>query len=170
MDSASITLVLVFEASTTREGQDREPEGTFDCHLNRKIMLSKLNDDSSTNDLWIWLVDAYRYVDSRCSMSALKNEIDGSLSSGFWGVWFHQNCMLGDSFLTALNKMKQTDQHQHSDGLLPEFYAMTQKHNEPIEGCAVRLDMAAGKVQLQSREALQGTPEEQGRLLVDCLL
>ena len=48
-------------------------------------MLSKLNDDSSTNDLWIWLADAYRYVDSGCSMSALKNEINRSLSNGFLG-------------------------------------------------------------------------------------
>ena len=30
--------------------------------------------------------------------------------------------------------------------------------------------MAAGKVQLQSQEALGGTSEEQERLLVDCLL
>ena len=78
--------------------------------------------------------------------------------------------MLGDSILTALNKMKQTDQQQHSDRLLKEFYAMTQKHNKPIGWYAVRLDMAAGKVQLQSREALGGAPEEWGRLLVDCLL
>ena len=40
--------------------------------------------------------------------------------------------MLGDSVLTALEKMKQTDQQQHSDGLLQEFCTMTQKHNEPI--------------------------------------
>ena len=78
--------------------------------------------------------------------------------------------MLEDSILTALNKMKQTDQHQHSDGLLQEFYAMTRKHNEPIGWYAVRLDMAAGKVQLQSQEVLGGTPEEQGRLLVNRLL
>ena len=68
----------VSEASTTREGQNREPEGTFNHCLNQKIMLSKLNDDSSTNDLWIWLADAYCYVDSRCSMSALDNEIIGA--------------------------------------------------------------------------------------------
>ena len=68
--------------------------------------------------------------------------------------------MLGDSILIALNKMKQTDQHQYSDGLLQEFYAMTQKHNEPTGRYAVRLDMAAGKVQLQFQEALGGTPEE----------
>ena len=85
-------------------------------------------------------------------------------------MWFHQNRMLGDSVLTALEKMKQTDQQQHSDGLLQEFYAMTQKHNEPIGQYAVRLDMAAGKVQLQSWEALGGTSEKRGRLLVDCLL
>ena len=54
--------------------------------------------------------------------------------------------MLGDSILTALNKMKWSDQHQHSDGLLQEFYAMTQKHNEPIEWYAVRLRIVAGKV------------------------
>ena len=40
---------------------------------------------------------------------------------------------------------------------------------EPIGQYAVRLDMAAGKVQLQSR-ALGGTPEEWGRLLVNHLL
>ena len=66
-----------------------------------------------TNDLWIWLADAYQYIDSGCLMSALENEINRSLLNGFWGVWFHQNCMLGDSILTALNKMKQTDQQQH---------------------------------------------------------
>ena len=109
-------------------------------------MLSKLNDDSSTNILCIWLTDAYQYVDSRCLMSALKNEINKSLSHGFWGVWFHQNRMLGDSILTALNKMRQMNHHQHSDGLLQEFYTMTQKHNESIGRYAVRLDMAAGKV------------------------
>ena len=103
-------------------------------------------------------------------MDALENEIDSSLSNGFWGVWFCQNCMLGDSILTALNKMKQTDHHQHSNRLLQEFYAMTQKHNESIGKYAVRLDMAAGKVWLQSREALGGTPDEQERLLVDHLL
>ena len=170
LESASITSVSVSEASTTREGQNREPEGTCDHHLNQKITLSKLNDDSSTNDLWIWLAGTYRYVDSGCLMSALENEIDRSLLNGFWGVWFHKNCMLGDSILTALNKMKQIDQHQHSNGLLQEFHAMTQKHNEPIGWYAVRLDMAAGKVQPRSQEALGGTPEELGRLLVDCLL
>ena len=166
LDSASITLVLVSKASTTREGQNREQEGTFNHHLNQKIILSKLNDYSSTNNLWIWLADAYYYVDSGCSMSALENEI----SNGFLGVWFCQNHMLGDSILIALNKMKQTDQHQHSKGLLQKFYTMTQKHNEPIGQYAVRLDMAAGKVRLQSQEALGSTPEEWGRLLVNCLL
>ena len=38
---------------------------------------------------------------------------------------------------------------------------MTQKHNEPIGRYAVRLDMTAGKVQLQSGETLGSTPEEQ---------
>ena len=103
-------------------------------------------------------------------MSALENEIDRSLSNGFWGVWFRQNRMLGDSVLTALEKMKQTDQQQHSNGLLQEFYAMTQRYHKPKGWYAVRLDMAAGKVQLQSWKALGGTPEEWGRLLVDCLL
>ena len=68
--------------------------------------------------------------------------------------------MLGDSILTALNKMKQTNQHQHSDGLLQAFCAITQSHNEPIWRYAVRLDMAAANVRLQSQEPLGGTPEE----------
>ena len=38
-----------------------------------------------------------------------------------------------------------------------EFYTMTQKHNESIGKYAVRLDMAAGKVWLQSRDALGST-------------
>ena len=67
----------------------------------------------------------------------------------------------GDSILTALTKMKQTDHHQHSDGLLQEFYTMTQKHDESTGKYAIRLDMAAGKVWLQSQEALGGTPDEQ---------
>ena len=59
LDSASVTMVSASEASPIREGQNREQEGTFEYRLNQKIMLSKLNDDSSTNDLWIWLADAY---------------------------------------------------------------------------------------------------------------
>ena len=65
--------------------------------------------------------------------------------------------------------MKQTDHHQHSDGLLQEFYAMTQKHDESIGKYAVRLDMAAGIVCLQSQEAL-GAPLMSKRLLVNHLL
>ena len=106
MDFASVTSVSVSKASIAREEKNREQNGTFDHCLNQKITLSKLNDDSSTNDLWIWLADAYLYVDSGCLMSALENEIDKSLSNGFWEVWFCQNHMLGDSILTALNKMK----------------------------------------------------------------
>ena len=131
LDSDSITSVSVSKASTAREEQNKEQDGTFDCCSNQKITLLKLNDNSSTNDLWIWLANAYRYVDSGYSMNALENEINRNLSNGFWGVWFCQNHMLGDSILTALNKMKQTDQQQHSNGLLQEFYTMTQKHNEP---------------------------------------
>ena len=59
-------------------------------------------------------------------MSTLENEINGNLSNGFWEVWFPQNCMSGVSILTALNKMKPTNQHQHSDGLLQGLYTMTQ--------------------------------------------
>ena len=74
-----MTSVTTSEASTAREGQNREKEGTFNCCLNQNITLSKLNDDSSTNDLWIWLADAYRYVNSGCSMDALENDIDRSM-------------------------------------------------------------------------------------------
>ena len=75
-----------------------------------------------------------------------------------FGEWFHQNCMLGDRFLTASKRMKQTDHHWHGDGLLQEFCAMTQKHNESREVCCET--MAVGKVQLQSREVLGSTPDE----------
>ena len=52
------------------------------------------------------------------------------------------------------------DHHQHGAELLQEFYAMTQKHNESTGKYAVRLNMAAGKVWLQSQEALGSTPDE----------
>ena len=83
-------------------------------------------------------------------MDVLENNIDRSLLNGFWGMWFWQNCMLGDSILTALNKMKQMHHHQHSNGLLQEFYPIIQKHNESTGKYAVRLDMVAGMVWLQS--------------------
>ena len=92
-------------------------------------------------------------------------------------VWVHpysQNSrcdrMLGDTVEMALEKMKQTDLSQHSDGLLQEFYAMAQRNGEPIGKYAVRLNLAAGKVQLQPHEALGSTEAERSRLLVDCLL
>ena len=80
--------VATSEASVTRE---RQTEGTFDKHINRKITLPKLNDDSSTNDQWIWLADVRRYIDSGCSMDILESEIDKSLLNGFWGVCFYQS-------------------------------------------------------------------------------
>ena len=66
--------------------------------------------------------------------------------------------------------MMMTDQHQHRDGLLQEFYVMTQWNNKPTGKYAVWLDLAAGMVCLQSREALGSSEEERGRLLIDCLL
>ena len=81
-DSVSMTSIATSEASATR---DRQTEGTFDRHINRKITLLKLNDDSSTNDQWIWLADVRRYIDSGYSMDILESEIDKSLSNGFWG-------------------------------------------------------------------------------------
>ena len=78
--------------------------------------------------------------------------------------------MLGDTVEAALNKMMMTDQHQQSDGLLQEFCAMTQRANEPIGKYAMRLDLAASKVRLQSREALGSNEEERGGLLIYCLL
>ena len=56
--------------------------------------------------------------------------------------------------------MKQTDHHQHSDGLLQEFYVMSQKHNESMGKYAVRLNMVVGKVWLQYQEALGSTPDK----------
>ena len=60
----------------------------------------------------------------------------------------------------ALEKMKQTDQSQHSNGLLKEFYAMAQRNGKPIGKYAVRLNLAAGKVQLQSCESYEASPED----------
>ena len=80
------------------------------------------------------------------------------------------NRILGDTVEAALNKMMMTDQPQHSNGLLQEFYVMTQRANEPIGKYALHLDLAAGKVRLQSREALGSNEEKRGRLLIDHLL
>ena len=166
-DSILMTSVTTSGASTPME---RLTRGTFDRHINHKVALPKLNDESSTNDQWIWLADVHRYIDSGCSMNILESEIDKSLSNGFWGVWFRMNRMLGDTVEVALDKMMMTDQHQHSDGLLQKFYVMTQRANKPIGKYTVHLDLAAGKVRLQSREALGSNEEERGRLLIDCFL
>ena len=88
MDSASMMSVVTSSASTREEQRTR---GTFDRHINKKVTLPKLNDESSTNDQWIWLADVCHYIDSRCPMSILESEIDKSLSNGFWGVWFQMN-------------------------------------------------------------------------------
>ena len=77
------------------------------------------------------------------------------------------NQMLGDTVEVALDKMMMTNQHQHSNGLLQEFYAMIQRANEPIGKYTMHLNLAAGKVRLQSREALGSSEEERGRLLID---
>ena len=162
-----MTSMATSEASATRE---RQTKGTFDRNINQKITLPKLNDDSGTNDQWIWLADVRRHINSGCSMDILESEIHKSLSNGFWGVWFHQSQMLGDTVEEALDKMKQTNQHQHSNRLLQEFYAMTQRHNKPIGKYAVRLNLAASKVRLQYMEALGSTEDGKGRLLIDHLL
>ena len=79
------------------------------------------------------------------------------------------NRILGDTMEVALDMMMM-DQHQHSNGLLQEFYVRTQHTNEPIGKYAVQLNLAAGKVCLQSREALDSSEEERRRLLIDHLL
>ena len=166
-NSVSMTSVTTSGVSTPMERQTR---GTFDRYINHKVVLPKLNDESSMNDQWIWLADVCRYIDSGCSMSILESKIDKSLSNGFWGVWLQMNQMLGDTIEVALNKMIMTDQHQHSDGLLQELYAMTQRANKPIGKYVTCLDLAAGKVRLQSREVLGSNEEERGRLLINHLL
>ena len=104
-------------------------------------------------------------------MSILEGEIDKSLSNGFWGVWFRMSRMLGDIIEAAINMMMMmTDQHQHSGGLLQEFYAVVQRANKPIGKYAMHLNLADGKVRSQSREALGSNEEERGRLLIDHLL
>ena len=70
----------------------------------------------------------------------------------------------------ALEKMKQIDQSQHSHELLQEFYVMAQRNGKPIDKYAVRLNLATGKVWLQSCEALGSTEVERSRLLVDHFL
>ena len=80
------------------------------------------------------------------------------------------NLMLGDTVEAALNKMMMTDQHQHSNRLSQEFYAITQRANKPIGKYAMHLDLAASKVRLQSMETLGSNEEERGRLLINHLL
>ena len=78
--------------------------------------------------------------------------------------------MLGDTVEAALDKMMMTNQDKHSDVLLQEFYVMTQRANEPTGKYDMYLELAAGKVRLQSREALGSNEDERGRLLIDFLL
>ena len=151
-------LMMSVVAPGTSTPMERRTRGTFDRCINHKVTLPKLNDESSISDQWIWLADVCRYIDSGCSMSILESEINKSLLNGFLGVE------------AALNRMMMTNQHQHSNGLLQEFYVMTQRANKPIGKYAVHLNLAAGKVRLQSREALGSNEEERGRLLINRLL
>ena len=81
-DSISMMSATNSGASTPVE---RPTRGTFDRCINHKVVLPKLNDESSMNDQWIWLADVHRYIDSGCSMSILESEIDKSLLNGFGG-------------------------------------------------------------------------------------
>ena len=56
INSTSMTSVVTLSTSTCEEWQNG---GTFNRHINRKVALPKLNDDSSTNDQWIWLADVH---------------------------------------------------------------------------------------------------------------
>ena len=85
LDSALMTSGVTSNVSID---EGHRTGGTYNQHINRKVSLPKLNDDSSTNDQWIWLTDVHCYIDSCCSMSIPESEIDKSLSNGFWGVWF----------------------------------------------------------------------------------
>ena len=87
-DSISMMSVATSGASTPIE---RQTKGTFDRRINCKVMLPKLNDESSMNDQWIWLADVHRSIDFGCSMSILESKINKSLSNGFWGVWPRMN-------------------------------------------------------------------------------
>ena len=91
--------------SNTSNGEECRTGGTYDQCINRKVALPKLNDESSTNDQWIWLADIHHYINSGCSISILESEIDKSLSKRFWEVWFRTNQMLGDTVEAILDKM-----------------------------------------------------------------
>ena len=79
-----VSPVTVVTANTSAH-EEQQTGGTFDQHINRKVTLPKLNNESSTNDQRIWLADVHHYIDSGCSVSILESEIDKSLSNGFWG-------------------------------------------------------------------------------------
>ena len=79
-NSVSMMSATTSGASTPME---RQTWGTFDRCINHKVVLPKLNDESSMNDQWIWLANVHRCIDSGCSMSILESEIDKSLLNGF---------------------------------------------------------------------------------------
>ena len=76
LDSALMTSRATSNVSI---GDKYRTGGTYDQHINRKVALPKLNDESSTNDQWIWLADVCCYIDSGCSMGILESEIDEEL-------------------------------------------------------------------------------------------
>ena len=53
-DYASMMSVVTSVASASMERQTLE---TFNRCINHKVVLPKQNDESSTNDQWIWLAD-----------------------------------------------------------------------------------------------------------------
>ena len=51
LDSASVTSIVT---SNTSPHEEWQTGGTFDWCINWKVTFSKLNDESSTNDQWVW--------------------------------------------------------------------------------------------------------------------
>ena len=83
--------MCIRDSSSTSTPMERQTKGAFDRHVNHKVMLPKLNDESRMNDQWIWLADVHRYINSGCSMSILESKINKPLSNGFWGMSFRMN-------------------------------------------------------------------------------
>ena len=113
-DSVSMMSIATSEASATRE---RQTEGTFDRHINGKITLPNLNVTQvlMMNGFgWPMLEDI---LIQGVPWTSWKVRLTRVSQMAFGGMWFHQSQMLGDTVEEALNKMRQTDQHQHSDGL-----------------------------------------------------
>ena len=99
-DSDWDSISVVSEMSSA---DGRQQEGAYDSKLDWRIFLSKLTDDSTEEDCWMWRADALTLIEKGYSEKAIEAKMRKSLASCSQGLWFREKHLLGHSLSRILN-------------------------------------------------------------------